>query len=99
LREKSLTAETARERKCGLAIAHVMEGMPRVEAGRLTDQTDQAVKDAIKRYNAEGFAGLKDRAHTGRPRKRDLTFPANITPIKLLPYAPETNPIERVWGT
>ena len=27
----------------------------------------------------------------------DLTFPPNITPIKLPPYAPELNPIERVW--
>lgn len=27
----------------------------------------------------------------------DLKFPAAITPIKLPPYAPETNPIERVW--
>jgi transposase len=34
-----------------------------------TDQADQSVKDAIRRYNAEGFAGLKDRPHTGRPRK------------------------------
>ena len=69
LRAAALAADTMRERKRGLAIAHVMEGMSRVEAGRLTDQADQAVKDAIKRYNAEGLAGLKDRPHTGRPRK------------------------------
>ena len=69
LRAQSLALDTARERKRGLAIAHVMEGMSRAEAGRLTDQTDQAVKDAIKRYNAEGLAGLRDRPHTGRPRK------------------------------
>ena len=69
LRAKALAAGTARDRKRGLAIAHVMEGMSRIEAGRLTDQTDQAVKDAIRRYNAEGLAGLKDRPHTGRPRK------------------------------
>jgi transposase len=71
LRAKALTADTARERKRGLAIAHVMEGLSRSEAGRLTDQGDQSVKDAIRRYNAEGFAGLKDRPHTGRPRKLD----------------------------
>lgn len=71
LRAWALAAGTERERKRGLAIAHVMEGMSRVEAGRVTDQTDQAVKDAIKRYNAEGVAGLKDRPHTGRPRKLD----------------------------
>ena len=71
LREHAFAADTPRERKRALAIAHVMEGMSRVEAGRLTDQTDQAVKDAIRRYNAEGFAGLKDRPHPGRPRKLD----------------------------
>ena len=69
LRAFALAADTPRERKRGLAIAHVMEGMSRTEAGRLTDQTNQAVKDAIKRYNAEGVAGLKDRPHSGRPRK------------------------------
>ena len=69
LRVVALAAGTVRERMRGLAIAHVLEGMTRVEAGRLTDQTDQAVKDAILRYNAEGVGGLKDRPHTGRPRK------------------------------
>ena len=27
----------------------------------------------------------------------DLKFPHNITPFRLPPYAPEVNPIERVW--
>ena len=71
LRASALVLDTARERKRGLAIAHVMEGMSRGEAGRVTGQTDQAVKDAIKRYNSEGLAGLKDRPHPGRPRKLD----------------------------
>ena len=31
----------------------------------------QALGDAIKRYNAEGLAGLFDRAKPGRPRKLD----------------------------
>ena len=69
LRAEALAAGTPRERKRGLAIAHVLEGLSRAEAGRLTDQTDQAVKDAILRYNAEGFGGLKDRPHPGRPPK------------------------------
>ena len=43
--------------------------MSRVGAGRVTGQTDQSVKDAILRYNAEGVAGLADRPHTGFPRK------------------------------
>ena len=71
LREHAFAAGTPRERKRALAVAHAMEGLSRVEAGRLTDQTDQAVKDAIRRYNAEGLVGLKDRPHPGRPRKLD----------------------------
>ena len=27
----------------------------------------------------------------------DLKFPDNITPFRLPPYAPEVNPVERVW--
>jgi transposase len=83
LREKAFAAGTPRERKRALAIAHVMEGMSRVEAGRLTDQTDQAVKDAIKRYNCEGFAGLKDRPHSGRPRKLDAARRQELHDIAL----------------
>ena len=83
LRAAALSADTARERKRGLAIAHVMEGMSRPEAGRLTDQADQAVKDAIKRYNAEGLAGLKDRPHTGRPRKLEAEHRQELHDIAL----------------
>jgi hypothetical protein len=53
--------------------------MSRVEAGRLPDQIDQAVMDAITRYNCKGHAGLKDRPHSERPiscvlRARTETF-------------------------
>jgi transposase len=52
-----------------LAIANSIEGMSRSEAARLADMSDQALSDAIGRYNAEGIAGLCDRARSGRPRK------------------------------
>lgn len=71
LRQASFEGETRRERQRVQALANVMEGMTRAEAARLADMCDQAVKDAIKRYNDEGVAGLKDRPHTGRPRKLD----------------------------
>ena len=83
LRERAFAAATPRERKRALAIAHVMEGLSRVEAGRLTDQTDQAVKDAIKRFNANGFAGLKDLPHSGRPRKIDASRRQELREIAL----------------
>ena len=50
-----------------LAIAETLDGANRETAGRRTDMSDQAVSDAIKRYNAEGLAGLYDRPRTGRP--------------------------------
>jgi transposase len=71
LRAASFAAGTARERRRMQAIANAMEGMTRSEAARLADMGDQALKDAIRRYNAEGLAGLKDRPHTGRPPKLD----------------------------
>jgi transposase len=71
LRAASFAAPTRRERMRTQAIANAMEGMTRIEAARFADMSDQALKDAIKRYNVEGLAGLKDRPHTGRPRKLD----------------------------
>lgn len=52
-----------------LAIAAAIDGMPRPEAARCGDMTDQALRDAIRRYNAEGLDGLHDRQRPGRPSK------------------------------
>ena len=52
-----------------LAIAAAIDGMPRPEAARCGDMTDQALRDAIRRYNTEGLDGLHDRARSGRPCK------------------------------
>ena len=71
LRHAAFAAETRRESMRMQAIANAMEGMTRTEAARLADMSDQALKDAVKRYNAEGLAGLKDRPHTGRPCRLD----------------------------
>lgn len=71
LRAASFAAATRRERMRMQAIANAMEGMTRIEAARLADMSDQALKDAVRRYNAEGLSGLRDRPHTGRPRKLD----------------------------
>jgi transposase len=54
-----------------LAVAETIEGADRATAGRRSDMSDQAVVDAIKRYNAEGIAGLYDRPRSGRPAKLD----------------------------
>ena len=52
-----------------LAIANALEGMSRAEAARLAGMERQAMRDAVVRYNAEGLAGLHDRAKPGRPQR------------------------------
>jgi transposase len=52
-----------------IAIAETIDGADRVTAARRGDMSDQALRDAIKRYNAEGLDGLHDRPRTGRPAK------------------------------
>ena len=52
-----------------LAIANALEGMSRAEAARLAGMERQALRDAVVRYNAEGFAGLHDRPKPGRPQR------------------------------
>lgn len=52
-----------------LAIANAMEGMTLTQAARVVGIERQSLGDAIRRYNAEGLAGLYDRPKPGRPRK------------------------------
>ena len=52
-----------------IAIAETIEGADRETAARRADMSDQALRDAIKRYNAEGVDGLHDRPRSGRPCK------------------------------
>ena len=33
----------------------------------------------------------------GAPGSHDLIIPANVTLLRLPPYSPELNPVERVW--
>lgn len=52
-----------------LAIAETIDGADRATAARRADMSDQALRDAVKRYNAEGLDGLHDRPRSGRPSK------------------------------
>lgn len=52
-----------------LAIANAMEGMTFEDAARVVGIERQSLGDAVKRYNAEGLAGLYDREKPGRPRR------------------------------
>ncbi|CAO3459790.1 winged helix-turn-helix domain-containing protein [Azospirillum largimobile] len=56
-------------RRCGngraaaraYAIANALDGLNRAEAARLAGMERQALRDAVRRYNTEGVAGLFDR--------------------------------------
>ena len=50
-----------------LAIARVLEGASRAEAARLVGRERQSLRDAVRRYNTEGLAGLHDRPRAGPP--------------------------------
>ena len=56
-----------------LAIANELDGYDREEAARLAGMSDQALRDAIKRFNIDGIDGLHDRPRSGRPRRLDAT--------------------------
>jgi putative transposase len=50
-----------------LAIANALEGLSRAEAARLAGMERQALRDAVRRYNADGPEGLHDQPRSGRP--------------------------------
>jgi transposase len=55
--------------------------------------SDQALRDAIKRYNEDGLAGLYDRPKPGRPRKLDAAREAELSQAILAGPDPETDGI------
>jgi transposase len=61
-----------------LAIANELDGYERAEAARLAGMSDQALRDAIKRLNAEGIDGLHDRPRSGRPRRLNAEQEADV---------------------
>ena len=65
------------------AIAGALEGMTRAEAARLAGMERQALRDAVVRYNAEGLAGLHDRARPGRPARLDGAQKAALKQVVL----------------
>jgi transposase len=73
LRRRASFEEKRRPAMRMQAIANELDGYDRIEAARLAGMSDQALRDAIKRYNAEGFDGLYDLPKPGRTRK--LTGP------------------------
>ena len=75
-----LRRAAARERESAasrrmLALALVLEGTSRTEAARSAGMDRQTLRDWVHRYNAEGLAGLRDRAGEVGPKRR-------LTPVQ-----------------
>lgn len=49
------------------ALAHALDGRNRAEAARLAGMDRQTLSDWVRRYNAQGVDGLRDRPKPGRP--------------------------------
>ena len=69
LRHLSRFEDKCRARMRMIGIAETIDGANRETAAARADMSDQALYDAIVRYNAEGLAGLQDRPRPGRPCK------------------------------
>lgn len=69
LRRLAKKAKGRRTAQRMLAIANALEGMNRAEAARAAGIERQSLCDAVKRFNAEGLAGLVDRPG-GHPPER-----------------------------
>lgn len=69
LREAAARSNDADATRRMLALALVLEGYQRGEAGKLCGMDRQSLRDWVIRYNAEGIAGLCNRKAAGpKPR-------------------------------
>jgi transposase len=69
MREWARQENDGRVVRRALAIAHVIDGWSRTKAAEAVGLERQALRDAIHRFNREGWEGLRDRPRSGRPRK------------------------------
>ena len=65
LRQAAARSRDANAARRMLAIALVLEGVPRHEAARAAGKDRQTLRDWVPRYNAEGLAGLANRRAPG----------------------------------
>ena len=67
LRAAAARGKDGRATRRMLALAHVLEGMPRWRAASLCGMDRQTLRDWVHRYNEAGLAGLQDRPTAGGP--------------------------------
>jgi transposase len=69
LRRRARSEEDGRASRRMLAIASALDGLERLDAAKSGAMSDQALRDAIRRYNTLGLDGLYDKPRSGRPCK------------------------------
>lgn len=69
LRRLACTARNGAQARRLMALAAVADGKSRAEAASVGLMDRQTLRDWVVRFNAEGPAGLIDRASPGRPSK------------------------------
>lgn len=94
LRSKARGEKDARVVRRALAIALVLDGYSRTNAALAVGMERQAVRDAVRRYNAEGWSGLYDRPRSGRPRKLTIEEEMRLKEIIEEGPPPESNQSE-----
>ncbi len=87
LREVATHSNNADATRRILALALVLEGYKRGEAGKLCGMDRQTLRDGVLRYNAEGIAGLCNRIAAG-PKPR-LTPPQEAAVAELVRKGPD----------
>jgi transposase len=78
-----------------IAIANALEGMDRATAARLAGMDRQTLRDWVRRYNAEGIAGLSNRPAPGRSPKLTEGQMAALKAIVLRGPDPAVDQVER----
>jgi transposase len=64
-----------------LALALILDGKSRTEAAESCGMDRQTLRDWVHRYNSDGLAGLRDRAHTGRPGRLTAAQKAELREV------------------
>jgi transposase len=68
LRGLARLAEKGKEALRFLGIANILDGFGRKDSAELVGMSQTSLERLVKRYNAEGVDGLRDKPRSGRPR-------------------------------
>ena len=78
LRVEARRTEDTKQTRRLLAIAMVLDGVPRAMAAETCAMDRQTLRDWVHRFNAEGISGLSDRLRPGRPSSLSAAQQAEV---------------------